>query len=270
MNIDYRVAILLLFLVIALIEVGKGRFSWPRKTTRKDLILELTSGFFIPVIIVPGAFLGAMWLGKRFLPELENIYAELPGWAMFLALIFADDLSQYWWHRISHSVPKLYSFHRAHHSAEYMSVSIVYRNSLIYYFLMPGIWLSGLLVYLGFGVIYPWYAVAKLTVIMSAHSSVPWDQPLYKNKWSRPVMRFLACIISTPTTHAAHHGKHLSDAATHYKGNFGNFFFFWDLLFGTAMISEQRPKAYGLENVTPASWFAELLWPPKIDSNDHV
>ena len=53
------------------------------------------------------------------------------------------------------------------------------------------------------------------------------------------------------------------------KGNFGNFFFFWDLLFGTAMMSDQRPKAYGLENVTPATWFAELLWPPQIDSNEH-
>jgi sterol desaturase/sphingolipid hydroxylase (fatty acid hydroxylase superfamily) len=35
-------------------------------------------------------------------------------------LLIADDLSQYWWHRVSHS-PLLWPLHRAHHTATYSS-----------------------------------------------------------------------------------------------------------------------------------------------------
>jgi sterol desaturase/sphingolipid hydroxylase (fatty acid hydroxylase superfamily) len=45
----------------------------------------------------------------------------------------------------------MWPLHRAHHSAAYMSVRIVYRNNAFYYALMPGLWLSGVLLYLGFG-----------------------------------------------------------------------------------------------------------------------
>ena len=35
-------------------------------------------------------------------------------------------------------------------------------------------------------------------------------------------------VISTPATHAAHHGFSESDGVTHYHGNFGNFLFLWE------------------------------------------
>ena len=59
----------------------------------------------------------------------------------------------------------MWPLHRAHHSAAYMSVRVVYRNNALYYALMPGLWLSGVLLYLGFGWTFVWYSVVKLTVI---------------------------------------------------------------------------------------------------------
>jgi len=67
--------------------------------------------------------------------------------------------------------------------------------------------------------------------------------------------------ISTPCTHAAHHGKHAADGVTHYAGNYGNFLFLWDVLLRTAKITGRRPTRFGLENVEPATWQQELLWP---------
>ena len=61
-------------------------------------------------------------------------------------------------------------------------------------------------------------------------------------------------------THAAHHGRYEDDEATHHKGNHGNFFL-WDIIFGTAKINDRRPAEYGLEKVSPATWFQELIWP---------
>jgi len=67
--------------------------------------------------------------------------------------------------------------------------------------------------------------------------------------------------ISTPSTHWAHHGQHKDDGVTHYKGNFGNLLFFWDVLFGTAKITRRYPDSVGVENREPVSAQHQLLWP---------
>ena len=54
-----------------------------------------------------------------------------------------------------------------------MSIRIVYRNNSFYYLLMPGIWFSGILIYLGLAHVYFVYLILKMCVIYGAHSSVP-------------------------------------------------------------------------------------------------
>ena len=34
---------------------------------------------------------------------------------------------------------------------------------------------------------------------------------------------------------------------THYRGNYGNFLFLWDVMFGTAKITRRRPDTFGVE-----------------------
>jgi len=74
-------------------------------------------------------------------------------------------------------------------------------------------------------------------------------------------MWVLERCISTPATHAAHHGKHMADGITHYKGNFGNLLLFWDVLFGTAKITRQYPEKIGVENLPDTSVGEQLFWP---------
>jgi hypothetical protein len=38
-------------------------------------------------------------------------------------------------------------------------------------------------------------------------------------------------------------------------------FFIWDIIFGTAHISRQYPKAYGISHYEGDQWYAQLLWP---------
>jgi len=59
-----------------------------------------------------------------------------------------------WVDLLSTLMPWLYKLHRPHHQAEYLSIRIVYRNNIFYYFLMPGLWFSGVLIYLGGGWVY--------------------------------------------------------------------------------------------------------------------
>lgn len=208
-----------------------------------------------------------MWMsskiGLALAPQYKNALADLPWYAMVGLLLVGDDMMQYWWHRLSHS-PLLWPLHRAHHSAHYMSARIIYRNNFFYYLGMPAIWCSGFLVYLGLGEVYLVYIVVKLAVITGAHSSVRWDEPFYRVKALRPVMWLVQRTISTPATHFAHHAMTNADGVGHYTGNYGNLLFFWDVLFGSAHITQQYPPKVGLKDdelFGAEKWWVELFYP---------
>ncbi len=152
-----------------------------------DTKLELLTLLGLTIIVQPAILAATFGLGARFFPAQRDALAHWPGWAMFAALLLVDDLTQYAWHRASHS-RLLWPLHRAHHSAHAMSVRVTYRNNFFYYALMPGIWLSGVAIYLGFRDVYSVYIAVKLTVIMGAHCALPWDRPLYRIAALRPLM----------------------------------------------------------------------------------
>src|SRR6201993_2422648 len=194
--------------------------------TANDTWLELLMFVSLIAITQPIALLGSNALCNWLMPAQHNAWANLPWWAMAGLLLIGDDLTQYLWHRASHT-PLLWPLHRAHHTAHYMSLRITYRNNVFYYLMMPGLWVSGVLVYLGLGKAYLVYVVLKLTIIMGAHSAVPWDRPLYRIPALRPLAWLLEHTISTPATHWAHHALTNDDGVGHYKGNFGNMLFVW-------------------------------------------
>lgn len=253
--------ILAIFTFFVLLEIVFTRFFSKPGQTKGDGIVEMASTGMLSLITQPLVLFSAGAMASLIIPELKNAIADYPFWLIFSLFLLLDDLTQYWWHRMSHSVKWLYNLHRPHHNASYLSIRVVYRNNFFYYLLMPGLWLSGLLIYLGGGWVYAVYIVIKMTVIFGAHSDVRWDKPLYEISWLSPLMWVLERVISTPATHSAHHGKYLSDAATHYKGNYGNLLFFWDVLFGTAKITRKYPQEFGVENLPKTSIAEQLIWP---------
>ncbi len=209
----------------------------------------------------PAVLFSAGAIADMLAPHYAGALSGLNVFAAIALFLVADDMLQYWWHRASHSTHWLYNLHRAHHNARYMSVRLVYRNNVIYYALMPSLWVSGVLIWLGLGWVYAGYIVVKLLVITGAHSDVAWDKPLDRIGWLLPVMWVVERTISTPATHHAHHGRHADDPVVQYKGNYGNLLFFWDVLFGTAKITRTYPQSYGVENLAPATLGQQLLWP---------
>jgi sterol desaturase/sphingolipid hydroxylase (fatty acid hydroxylase superfamily) len=255
------IAIIAIYLGFALLELLRTGLLAKPEQTRDDGIVESVSMALLLGVTQPAIVVASAALAARLAPQWAGALSGL-GFVPALALLFvAEDMTQYWWHRASHSFHWLYNLHRAHHNARYMSVRLTYRNNVIYYAMMPSLWLGGLLVYLGLGWIYAGYLVVKMAVIIGAHSDVAWDAPLYRVEWLSPVMWLVERTISTPATHHAHHGRHASDPAVHYKGNYGNLLFVWDMLFGTAKITRTFPQSYGVENLAPATLGQQLLWP---------
>lgn len=195
------------------------------------------------------------------LPGLHNTFSWIPfGWG-FLIIAVGDDLAQYWYHRLHHQLPWLWRFHRTHHSAPYMGMAMSGRQNFLYTIFFSQVYLTVTLAYLGLGAAALFALVIKSVIVTLSHSSIPWDKPLYRYRILSPLAWVIERVISTPATHHAHHATTTDDGVGYYKGNFGNMFFLWDVVFGTAWISRKYPEAYGISHYEGDEWYAQLLWP---------
>ena len=257
----------------AVMEIVTHRYRDTVHATANDTQLELFMFLSLLAITQPLAILVTGQLGHWLAPGYKDALAHWPGWAMVGVLIVVDDLTQYAWHRLSHS-PLLWPLHRAHHSAEYMSIRITFRNNFFYYLMMPGLWLAGCLLYLGVGsAVYALYVVVKLLVILGAHCAWRWDEALYRHPITRPLMWVLERTISTPATHWAHHAITNADGIGHYKGNYGNLLFIWDMVFGTARITRQYPAKVGLiddQRFGQERWYHQMFFPLLQSKREHT
>ncbi|MDT0629290.1 sterol desaturase family protein [Alteromonas sp. W364] len=258
---NYQIVILAVFILFALKEAINGGLFNKKTEESSDSIVEAMSTVLLFAVSQPFALFSAAFLMSLAFPQYEGALADTSIFLQILLLLIFDDLMQYWWHRASHTFMWLYNLHRAHHNAKYMSVRIVFRNNFFYYAMMPSLWFSGALIYLGLGWVYAFYLIVKLTVIIGAHSEWKWDKPLYENQYTSKFMWIVERLISTPSTHSAHHGYNDEDGVTTYKGNYGNLLFLWDVIFGTAKITRRYPVRYGVKGMLKAQWQEQLFWP---------
>ena len=191
---------------------------------------------------------GVRWLdGFWGIPSVPDISKE---WIVFLysvVLFVLWDCSRFIVHICMHKIPFLWSFHQVHHSAEILTPltfhrihpveSWIYsiRSALVTGF-VAGIfyWLfrQSLTPYSIFGV--PAFGFL-LNVIFGniRHSHIYLRFPRWIESW---------CFLS-PAQHQQHH----SIDKEHHDKNYGTWLSIWDRLFGTLLISEQKPSGYGLQ-----------------------
>ncbi|WP_044170450.1 sterol desaturase family protein [Flectobacillus major] len=245
--------------ILGIAEFSLGLYG--KKWNTNEKLLDIAC-FSVPKLVVgPAVAYFGLKVLPFVLPDAKNSLAWIPFAFGVLIIAIYDDLTQYWYHRLHHQVPFLWRFHRTHHSAPYMGMAMASRQNVIYTIFFSQIYLTTVLVYLGLG--YPTLFVKTIKGLITrlAHSSIKWDKPFYDNKWLHPVAWVLERTISTPATHHAHHADSTDDGVGYYKGNFGNMFFLWDIIFGTALITRQYPSGYGVKNYRGEEWYAQLLWP---------
>ena len=197
---DQATIIALLLALFIFVEALNDRF-FKATATKDDRVVEIFSTLVVPLIVVPSIFLATQGAMNQLFPEARDVLIKQPIWLLFLILIVADDMVQYWWHRMFHSVPLLFNLHRAHHEPGYISVRVVYRNGFLYYSLLLPLYISAILIYLGLGHVYVYYGLTKVLVILGAHCAVPWDRFLYENARLSWLAWLVERTISTPSTH---------------------------------------------------------------------
>lgn len=265
--------VLCIIVGFATMEYVSRRYKQTVHATGNDTKLELLMFLSVLAVTQPLAIFVTAKLGALWAPQYKGVLTDMPWWGMVGVLLVLDDMTQYGWHRLSHT-SFLWPLHRAHHSAQYMSIRVTFRNNFFYYLMMPGLWFAGILLYLGFGgMVYAGYIVVKLFVILGAHSAWRWDEPLYRIRALHPLMWVLERTISTPATHWAHHAISNVDGVGHYKGNFGNLLFLWDIIFGSAHITRRYPEQVGLIDdklFGQERWYHQMLYPLLQSKREHT
>lgn len=172
-----------------------------------------------------------------------------PWWLEMLEAIVLADLFAYWGHRLAHTVPFLWRFHRVHHSIEDMDWLAASRVHPL-----DGVFTSFVavlpLVALGFSAAsFGAYLVVIPLQALLIHANVRW--------------RFgpLEWVTGTPRWH---HWHHAAEPAACNK-NFAALLPAVDVVFGTAFMPKDRwPVAYGLgagAAPVPGGWWRQMLHP---------
>jgi len=248
-----------LMVITGIVEFALGLYE--NKWNKNERILDIVC-FIVPkVLIRPAIVYFTLLVLPVLLPGYKGVFSWVPFWWGFFIIAIADDLTQYWYHRLHHQVPWLWRFHRTHHSASYMGMAMASRQNFIYTIFFSQIYLTAALTYLGLGYSALFVTGIKSLITTAAHASIKWDKPFYKYKALHPVAWVLERLISTPATHHAHHADTTDDGVGHYKGNFGNMFFIWDIIFGTGIITRKYPSSYGTKAYKNEEWYAQFLWP---------
>ena len=261
MTIDNTFAmqiIMVAFSAFLIIEIFSGEYKNKEIWSMKELGINILSflnfqGVRVLLLVV------VSWLLYTLFPAGEGFMADWPFWPVFMCYLLVEEYIHYWVHRLAHEIPWLWRFHKPHHTANVVNLTVTARENWIWFLLVPNAWLGALLV---------WGGQMEAAMIGMAikgcsewmvHSSVRWDLALQKNRISRPLMWVLERIITLPDTHHVHHGLGKYGNA---MGNYGSFLFVFDVLHGTGTIPHQRQERFGLpEGVYQEPWYEQLWWP---------
>jgi sterol desaturase/sphingolipid hydroxylase (fatty acid hydroxylase superfamily) len=231
-----------------------------RQWSRNDKFTDIASLIIPRFTFAPLVALFSLYLLPALLPGVADKFAWIPFWWGFFIIAVADDLTNFWYHRLHHEIPFLWRFHRTHHSAPYMAAHVNNRQNIFYVLFLSQFYVVATLTYLGLGYPALFFTGIKSVIATAAHSNILWDKPLYRFRLLHPLAWIIERTIVTPATHHAHHADS-NDGIGHYKGNFGNLFFIWDVIFKTGIITRKYPSGYGLKYGQDDEWYAQIFWP---------
>lgn len=242
----------LLFMSLIFVPLERAFFLRKQRFLREGLPTDLAhygfnhllmGGIFF-LIALPGNFLRDRFL----LPEIPLYVRSLPIGVQVLAILFIADFCQYWVHRSFHTRPRLWQFHKIHHSVLTMDwlassrlhvIDVIITRAISY---IPIVWLgfseTAIHIYL------PIVAIQALFV----HSNVRFE------------FGWLRYVLTTPSVHHWHH----SSEEPALDKNFAVSFSVIDVVFGTFYCPRAWPSKYGLHDETISENFVKQLFFPFI------
>ena len=211
----------------------------------------LVTGFITRVAVVLAALPLVALLGLSW-DVLKNHAYHGFGWIsrqwlglQALEIFFMADLLGYGMHRLFHG-RRLWSFHAVHHGSTEVDWLSSVRLHPVNEAVTRSVEVIPLLL-LGFNPV----ALASYVPFITLYAIL-----LHANvNWNYGPLRY---VIASPVFHRWHHSKEPEAL----DKNFAGFFAFWDLLFGTFYVPENKlPTDFGVKETIPDSLWGQLTYP---------
>lgn len=143
-------------------------------------------------------------------------------WYAWLLIIFADDFSFYWHHRLSHEIRVLWAAHVNHHSSQSFNLATALRQSWVEQFYKYIFWCW-----------MPLVGFEPLMILMMISFSLIYQYWVH-TELIKKLPRWFEFFFNTPSHHRVHHASN----ARYLDCNHAGILIIWDKLFGT--FSEEK------------------------------
>ena len=215
------------FIVTLIIEIVVSVRKNSNAYETKDAVTSITMGLgnvILGVISKAMIFVILIFLYNNF-----RLFTIPFTWWAWILILFAEDFTYYWFHRISHESRFFWASHIIHHSSQKYNLSTALRQTWTGSFLSFVFWLP--LSLLGF---HPVMILAQMSISLIY-------QYWIHTEFIRKMPNWFEAIFNTPSHHRVHHATN----PQYLDRNHAGIFIIWDKLFGTFELEIEKPN-YGL------------------------
>lgn len=227
--IHFAIPFFILSMLLELFVTTREKFKETKGYEAKDAFASIAMGLgnvflgFLSKVIVLWAFV--------LIYENFRIFTIPVAWWSFILIFFADDLSYYWFHRISHECRLFWASHVVHHSSQHYNLSTALRQTWSggFYSFIFWLWLP----LVGF---HPAMILLQMSISLLYQFWIHTEAIDKMPKW-------FEAIFNTPSHHRVHHGSN----PIYLDRNHAGILIIWDKLFGTFQPEIEEEKVqYGL------------------------
>lgn len=216
---------------------------WLHPSSKLDYIFFFISNFIKIILILPiilsaktVAYHTIIFLSDNFGLIRININYELLLLLFSITLFLVSDFTRYWVHRLMHTIPFLWEFHKVHHSAKVLNPITFYRvhpiENILFgfrYVFSIGI-VTGVFIYL-FGARIGLIEIFGVNIFIFVFSFFGSNLRHSHIQLSYP--KFLEKIFISPKMHQIHH------STKYFDNNFGGYLAIWDYMFKSHLFSNE-------------------------------
>ena len=224
-------------------KVNLSKKLWLHKSAKLDYSYFFI-GYFIKVLllipIVLSAKTIALFINKQLFLQFDmfektSLSYETVILMYTISLFLVSDFTRYWLHRLLHTIPFLWEFHKVHHSAKVLTPLTFYRvhpvENLLFgfrYSLSIGL-VTGIFIYF-FGAMIDIYSILGVNIFVFVFSIL--GSNLRHSHVPISYGKYLENILISPKQHQIHHSK------KYFNKNYGGSLSIWDNFFGTLLLSK--------------------------------
>jgi sterol desaturase/sphingolipid hydroxylase (fatty acid hydroxylase superfamily) len=218
--------VLAVILEIALARLGVTRSNYEGRDTMASLGMGL--GRTVAAVLTAGVtFAATVWAYQHRLFDIP-----FDAWWSWAAIFFLEDLTYYWFHRLSHERRFWWAAHVNHHSSQHYNLSTALRQTWTGG--ISGTWLLWLpLAFLGF---------SPAQIAIQQGISLVYQFWIHTEAIQR-MPRWFEAVFNTPSHHRVHHARN----PRYLDRNYAGVLIVWDKLFGTFQPELDEEKCrYGI------------------------